>query len=81
MNSLKNKLSIIIPVYNEKDTIDEIVSRVINVQLKDIEEKEIIIIDDGSKDGTTDLLNKYSKESCITVFFPSLMINTDSLPL
>ncbi len=38
----KPKLSIVIPVYNEKDTIDEIVKRVQNVEF----EKEIIIVDD-----------------------------------
>jgi len=50
------KLSIIIPVYNEKDTILEILKRVENVDLP--LEKEIIIIDDGSIDGTRDILKK-----------------------
>jgi len=45
------KLSIIIPVYNEKNTINEIINRVKNVQVFDCE-KEIIIVNDGSKDGT-----------------------------
>ena len=50
------KLSIIIPVYNEKDTILEILKRVENVDLS--LEKEIIIIDDGSVDGTKEILKK-----------------------
>jgi glycosyltransferase involved in cell wall biosynthesis len=48
------KLSIIIPVYNEKDTILEILNRVKTVDVGDIE-KEIIIINDGSDDGTTEI--------------------------
>ena len=50
------KLSIIIPVYNEKDTILEILKRVENVDLP--LEKEIIIIDDCSVDGTKEILKK-----------------------
>ena len=50
------KLSIIIPVYNEKETILEILKRVENIDLS--LEKEIIIIDDGSIDGTKDILKK-----------------------
>jgi len=46
------KLSVIIPCYNEKDTIKEIVAQVLDVGLA----YEIIIIDDGSTDGTRDLL-------------------------
>jgi glycosyltransferase involved in cell wall biosynthesis len=48
------KLSIIIPVYNEKETIEAVIHRVrkIDVGLK----KEIIIVDDGSSDGTPDVL-------------------------
>lgn len=42
------KISVIIPVYNEKSTISEIIARVRAVDL----EKEIIIVDDGSTDGT-----------------------------
>ena len=56
------KLSIVIPVYNEKNTIKKILDLVEQVQLDDIE-KEIIIVDDFSIDGTRDVLkgleNKY----------------------
>ncbi len=45
------KLTIVIPVYNEQDTIAEVVERVCAVDLGDIQ-KEIIISDDGSTDGT-----------------------------
>ena len=49
------KLSIIIPAYNEKSTIEEIVRRIRAVDLRNVE-KEIIVVDDGSKDGTRDIL-------------------------
>ncbi len=47
------RLSIVIPCYNEKDTIDEILAA---VKAAPVEEKEIIIVDDFSTDGTRDLL-------------------------
>lgn len=50
-----SKLSIIIPVYNEKNTIEEIIRRVKLVDLGDLE-KEIIVIDDGSRDGTREIV-------------------------
>lgn len=48
------KLSILIPVYNEVDTIDLVIDRVI-ASLPDIE-KELVIADDGSTDGTRERL-------------------------
>jgi glycosyltransferase involved in cell wall biosynthesis len=51
------KLSIIIPVYNEKDTILEVLNKVGNVDLGNVE-KEVIIVDDFSTDGTRELLNR-----------------------
>jgi len=53
------KISIIIPVYNEKKTILEILKKIENIDLKDLGfEKEIIIVDDGSTDGTREILKK-----------------------
>ena len=52
-------LSIIIPSYNEKDTIEEIIRRVKAVSLLGLE-KEIIVVDDGSKDGTRGILKNLS---------------------
>lgn len=48
------KLSVVIPVYNEADTILETLNRVKNVKL----DKEIIVVDDCSTDGTRDILKK-----------------------
>ena len=55
------KLSVIIPVYNEKNTILELLGLVENVKLENIE-KEIIIIDDNSTDGTRDILEKLKEK-------------------
>jgi len=49
------KLSIVIPCYNESKTIRTIVDKVNGVPLDDI---EIIVVDDASKDGTRELLKK-----------------------
>jgi glycosyltransferase involved in cell wall biosynthesis len=54
------KLSIVIPVYNEKNYIHEIIRRVREVKLANIE-KEIIIVDDFSTDGTREVLEKEIK--------------------
>lgn len=53
----KNKLSIIIPVYNEKDLVIDLIKKVKSVDLGKIK-KEIIVVDDKSTDGTTDILKK-----------------------
>lgn len=55
------KLSIIIPVFNEKKTILEMLKRIQNVNIVNVA-KEIILVNDGSTDGTTDLLNNFSKQ-------------------
>lgn len=52
------KLSVIIPVYNEKSTIAEVIDQVNRVPI----EKEIIVVDDGSTDGTVEVINKKEHE-------------------
>jgi len=60
------KLSIVIPVYNEKATIREILRRVRAVKLRI--PKEIIVVDDFSRDGTRDILAKLRMPG-VRVFF------------
>lgn len=50
------KLSIVIPVYNEKNTIKEILSLIDKINLHGVE-KEIIVVDDKSNDGTSEILH------------------------
>jgi glycosyltransferase involved in cell wall biosynthesis len=55
------KLSIIIPVYNEENSLEKIVDQVFAVNLRDVE-KEVIISDDGSHDRTYEIIqNLHSK--------------------
>jgi glycosyltransferase involved in cell wall biosynthesis len=61
------KLSVIMPVYNERRTINEIVSRVQSVELNGIE-RELVIVDDGSKDGTRDILAELNGHNNVRVF-------------
>ena len=58
------KLSVVMPVYNEAETVREIVSQVLAVPL----EKEILIVDDGSTDGTRDILRELDGKSGVRVF-------------
>lgn len=55
------KLSIIIPVYNENNTVQNILRQVQDVELG--MEKEIILVDDGSTDGTRDILEKIDEQN------------------
>lgn len=60
------KLSVIMPAYNEKNTIRKIINKVLNTPQK----KELIIIDDMSTDGTRDILDKeYSNDPQIKLLF------------
>ena len=51
------KLSMVIPVYNENGAIVEIVKRVSEAKIPEGLEKEIILVDDCSSDGTTKRLS------------------------
>jgi glycosyltransferase involved in cell wall biosynthesis len=61
------KLSIVIPVFNEKNTILEVLERVKSVNLGSVE-KEIIIVDDFSTDGTREIVKGPESSGC-KVFF------------
>jgi len=64
------KLSVIIPVYNERDTILEIISRVQAADLGDGWMKELIVVDNCSTDGTRDLLATVTASNARVVFQP-----------
>ena len=52
------KLSVVVPVYNERNTLVEVLRRMRAVELPDGVEREIIVVDDGSTDGTRDVLRQ-----------------------
>ena len=58
------KLSIIIPCYNEKQTIEKIVSKILKVNIK----KEIIIVDDCSNDGTVNIIKTINNSNIKKIF-------------
>ena len=51
-------LSVVMPVFNERDTIEEIIRRVLAVKLR----IELIVVDDRSTDGTTEILERLQRE-------------------
>jgi glycosyltransferase involved in cell wall biosynthesis len=59
------RLSVVMPVYNERETLVEILHRVRAVPIA----KEIIVVDDGSTDGTSDLLRTMDGASDLRVFY------------
>lgn len=59
------KLSVVIPTYNEERTLAEVIESVRSVDLTRVDEtmeREVIVVDDGSSDGTAALLTNY--EGC-----------------
>ncbi len=61
------KLSVIVPVYNEVDTIQTVLANILSVEL----DKEIIIVDDGSTDGTQEWLQKLDQSEDLRILFQS----------
>jgi len=62
------KLSIIMSVYNERETLREILSQVRSVDLGGIE-KEIVAVDDGSTDGSRDILAEEAAAGDLKAFY------------
>ena len=56
------------PAYNEQATIRTIVARVLDVDLGPVE-KELVIVDDGSTDGTRDILKELDGKGGVRVYF------------
>ena len=58
-------LSVVMPVYNERTTIEEIIGRVLRVPIR----TQLIVVDDGSKDGTRDILSALQATHGFTLIF------------
>jgi glycosyltransferase involved in cell wall biosynthesis len=57
------KLSIIMPVYNERDTLEEIVRQVLDTGLV----HEIVMVDDGSTDGSREIMKQWEGDDTVRV--------------
>jgi len=64
------KLSIIIPVYNEKNTIKTLLDSVFNVDLSELDFKnEIIIVEGNSSDGTREIVKTYESKPNVKIIY------------
>jgi glycosyltransferase involved in cell wall biosynthesis len=61
------RLSVIIPAYNERATIRQLVAAVVAVNLDGLD-RELVIVDDGSTDGTREILNELDGRDGVRVF-------------
>jgi glycosyltransferase involved in cell wall biosynthesis len=61
-------LSILMPVYNEAKTVQEIMARVEASDIGDVR-KELIVVDDGSTDGTRDVLRQMEDSQTHKIYF------------
>jgi glycosyltransferase involved in cell wall biosynthesis len=59
-------ISVIIPTYNEENSISEIVKKVLRLNFNGLE-KEVIIVDDGSSDRTPDILKEFSNSKGLKI--------------
>ena len=59
---MNKKLSIIVPIFNERNTLETIIKKLVKLKLYNNIKKEIIIIDDCSTDGSINIIKKYTKK-------------------
>ena len=52
------KLTVLMPVYNERETLAEIVARVLKQRISGIDSFELVIVDDASTDGSTEIIEQ-----------------------
>jgi len=63
-----SRLSIVIPVYNEAATVAALVDSVLNAPLPEGVDREVIVVDDGSTDGTPRELARFATDARVRVF-------------
>lgn len=69
-----NKVSILIPVYNEEKYLDKLLQKVINAPALNLQ-KEIIVINDGSSDNTKKILTKWEKKNIARFYIINRTVN------
>lgn len=71
------KISVVVPVYNERTTIEEILRRVLDTDIR----KEIIVVDDASTDGTRQILKELEQHQSSGESEAKAQDGGDSVPL
>ena len=66
------KVSIIIPVYNEMPTLGEVLRRVLAAPLPAGCEREVIVVDDGSTDGTRVVLEEFQRRERVLTYYSAI---------
>jgi len=56
---MSQTLSILVPAYNESKTIELILNKILNVDLKSVIQKELVIVNDCSTDNTIEVVKNY----------------------
>ena len=69
MNELNNLVSIVIPIYNESESVELLTKEILKVMNANNIYFELILVNDGSNDATLHILNKLSlsKSSCTKI--------------
>lgn len=62
------KLSVLVPVYNECNTIEKVIDQVLSVDLGDLD-REVILVDDGSTDGSREVLASLESPPLVRVYY------------
>ena len=70
-----HKVSFIIPVYNEVKTVKRAIQDILDLEIKN---KEIIIIDNGSTDGSVDIIKSYESYEDIFIFLKNLILGMEA---
>jgi len=65
------KISVIIPVYNEEKTIALVLEKVLSIALPESMAREVIVINDGSRDQTAEVLNYYNRRQDVKILHQS----------
>ena len=63
------KVSVVIPVFNEKGTIEQVLNRVLAAPFPEGAETEILVVDDGSTDGTREILKGWPQSDHVLMIF------------
>ncbi|MBU3927967.1 MAG: glycosyltransferase family 2 protein [Bacteroidetes bacterium] len=73
------KISIIIPAYNEEKTINLVLDKVLSVTLPEGMAREVIVVNDGSRDQTAEVLNRYDDHQDVKILHQAKQGKTAAL--